>query len=180
MKDEHRAGVENVSRRAGAWVLLLTVPVALAGCGTNMPDLLYQTATAAGRVYLDQLLTDVVNAVAERAEQRDANALPSDDGEAGEDEADVIDDDSGAAGGGGSPFENLTGDPAAGEPLYASCAACHCADATGGCIAGASGLVGGSAETLDQFLRGDAPHPSSDLSDQEIVDLEAYLASLGG
>ena len=77
-------------------------------------------------------------------------------------------------------LEDLVGDPAAGEALYASCAACHCADASGGCLPTATGVVGVSAETLDEFLRGDAPHPPSDLTDQEIVDLEAYLASLGG
>jgi hypothetical protein len=39
--------------------------------------------------------------------------------------------------------------------------------------------VGVSREVLDGALRGSAPHPvRPNLTDQEIVDLEAYLGSL--
>jgi hypothetical protein len=43
-------------------------------------------------------------------------------------------------------------------------------------------VIGVSAETLNDFLRLETPHPGGkqDLTDQEIVDFEAYLASLGG
>jgi hypothetical protein len=41
-------------------------------------------------------------------------------------------------------------------------------------------VTGTSAQLLDEVLRGGGTHPPSDLTDQEIVDLEAYLAILGG
>jgi cytochrome c553 len=38
-----------------------------------------------------------------------------------------------------------------------------------------------TAETLDGVLRGDQPHPAKvELSDQDLADLQAYLASLAG
>jgi cytochrome c553 len=38
-----------------------------------------------------------------------------------------------------------------------------------------------TAETLDSVLRGDQAHPTkAELSDQDLADLEAYLASLAG
>ncbi|MGB2984628.1 MAG: hypothetical protein WBE26_01985 [Phycisphaerae bacterium] len=154
---------------------LVPLLVGLAGCGTNLNELLYQSASALGRTYLDLLLTDAANNVADALDED--GAPPSDEGE---DDGDTDDGNGDDEDGGGVSFDDLTGDPAAGEPLYASCAGCHCADASGGCLPGATGLVGASAESLDEFLRGGASHPSSDLTDQEIVDLEAYLASLGG
>jgi len=180
MKDEDRPGVGNASPRA---VVCLSFLVALAGpvgCGTNAEELLYQTTGAAGRTYLDLLLTDLANAVADRFDRVETASPPTDDEADEEEDADLVDDGDDVTNGDGSPFDDLTGDPTAGEPLCSSCAACHCADASGGCIPGATALVGVSAETLDEFLRGDAAHPSEDLTDQEVVDLEAYLASPGG
>jgi cytochrome c553 len=78
-------------------------------------------------------------------------------------------------------FDSLTGIAAQGESLFTeqSCMGCHCADATGGCVAGAPRVVGVAAETLDARLRGAATHPIKPLlTDQDIVDLEAFLASL--
>ena len=85
--------------------------------------------------------------------------------------------------GGGGGLENggTTGAPTAGEPIFASlgCAACHCADAIGGCALEAPSLVGVGSATLDELLRGDAAHPGGkfDLDDQGIADLAAFLAS---
>lgn len=162
--------------RVSGWPIgpaAIALALGIAGCGTNLDEILFQSATALGRTYIDLLLTDVANTLAER----DQDEEPVDGDQNGDDADDGNGDDDGTTDGG---FEDLVGDPAAGEPLYASCAACHCADASGGCLPSAPGVVGVSAETLDEFLRGDAPHPPSDLTDQEIVDLEAYLASLGG
>ena len=82
---------------------------------------------------------------------------------------------------GGGPT-GLTGDPAAGQTVFTAnnCAACHCADASGGCALSAPPIAGVTAETLDGVLRGDQAHPTKvELSDQDLGDLQAYLASLG-
>lgn len=84
----------------------------------------------------------------------------------------------GSADGGGS----TDGDAAAGEDVYTanSCGACHCADASGGCALDAPSLHDASAEMLNSRPRGDGEHTGGkfDLSDQDISDLGAYLASL--
>ena len=53
-------------------------------------------------------------------------------------------------------------------------------DAAGGCALDAPGLQGASADVLDSNLRGDDAHAGGkfELSDQDISDLEAYVASL--
>ena len=153
------------------------------GCGVNLNEILFQSASAAGRTYIDLLLTDFQNDLADRFDQDAGADDDQDDGDAdaGDDAAgDAGDDDAGDAGDtddGG--LDTLTGDPAAGEPLYASCAGCHCVDAAGGCLLDAPPIAGVDLETLDDFLRGDATHPAKpDLTDQELVDLQAFLASL--
>ena len=162
-----------------AAVTTLILLTGLVGCGTNWQDVLAQTGTAIGQTYVDLFLTDVANAVADRFDDEGTDDGQGDgaddtDGEDGNGtDQDGGDDDS------GGDLSGLTGDPAAGQTLYASCAGCHCADAVGGCLPTAPGLIGASAELNDEYLRGDATHPTKpDLSDQEIVDLAAYLASL--
>lgn len=144
----------------------------LAGCGSDLESILQQSVTAMGQTLLDQLITDVANDLADRLDQDDADA--ADDGDDDGDDADGDD-----AATDGASFDELTGDAAAGEPLYVSCGGCHCPDASGDCVPGSPALVGASAEALDEWLRGDAAHIAADLTDQEIVDLEAFLASLG-
>jgi cytochrome c553 len=62
-----------------------------------------------------------------------------------------------------------------------NCAGCHCADASGGCALSAPPIIGVTAEMLDSVLRGDQAHPTKvELSDQDLADLQAYLASLAG
>ena len=162
------------SVRRPTWLVGAFFAFALLGCGTNVSEILYQTSAAAGRTILDLWLTDLANQLADAAAEDDTP--PADDDQDGEGNGDG---DGGLAE--GADFADLTGDPAAGEPLFASCAGCHCADASGGCLPGATGLIGVNAETHDEFLRGDATHPTkADLTDQEIVDLVAYLDSLGG
>ena len=89
--------------------------------------------------------------------------------------------DGGNDGGGAVDFDSLTGVAARGEGLFTEqgCLSCHCADAMGGCAGGAPRVVGVAAETLDARLRGSETHPvKPSLADQDIVDLEAFLASL--
>ena len=171
-------------------MLLGVLCMGLGGCGTNLNELLYQTASSVGRTAFDLWLTDQANQLTDSDDNGDDDPTGGDDGDADDgdepDDADGDDGDDGDPGGddgGGIGGGDLTGDPSSGEIGYNSngCAACHCADATGGCALSAPGLIGVDAATLDDFLRGDASHPSkADLTDQQIVDLEAYLASIGG
>jgi mono/diheme cytochrome c family protein len=84
--------------------------------------------------------------------------------------------------GGTTTDGGLTGDAATGEMFYtgSACGACHCPDATGGCALDAPPLVGAELATLDDFLVGDSVHAGGkfDLTEQDLADLQAYLASL--
>jgi hypothetical protein len=156
------------------WLVGIIGPALLlgsVGCGTNIQEVLFQGGAAIGRTYVDLLLTDWANALADQEDQQDEQPDGGDDADDG---------DGGDGGDAGGNFDDLVGDPAAGEPLYASCGGCHCPDGSGDCLPGAGPVIGASAETLDEYLRGSAGHVPSALTDQEIVDLEAYLASLGG
>jgi len=78
--------------------------------------------------------------------------------------------------------ESPAGDAAAGESFYAAsgCAACHCADATGGCLPSAPALIGIAAELLEANLVGADAHVGGklDASAADLADLAAFLASL--
>ena len=150
--------------------LVVVCLLTLSACGTNFDEVLFQTAGATGRSFLDTLLTDLANTL---ADSFDSEGTPASEDEldGGEAPPQV-----------GPPLEELTGDPAAGEEIFASnnCAPCHCADAAGGCALSAPSLVGVATETLDDRLRGDVAHPGGkfNLTNQDIVDLQAYLSSL--
>ncbi|MFQ5591003.1 MAG: c-type cytochrome, partial [Phycisphaerae bacterium] len=60
------------------------------------------------------------------------------------------------------------------------CGACHCADAMGGCALDAPALVGVDLDTLTAMVVGEGAHPGGkfNLSDDDVADLQAYLASL--
>jgi mono/diheme cytochrome c family protein len=142
---------------------LLASTVIFAGCGSNVSQLLVQSATAVGQTLLDQWLTDLANALLEEGEGVDASDQP-DDASNGDAE---------------NPFEGLTGDAANGQALYADlCASCHCADAVGGCLLDAPGLLNAEATLLDAYVRGEEVHPiKRDLTDQDIADLAAFLVA---
>lgn len=84
----------------------------------------------------------------------------------------------GTGDGGGS----VDGDAAAGETIFTAngCGSCHCTDASGGCALAAPALPGVDDGTLDAVLRGDTPHTGGkhDLTDQDILDLQAYFDGL--
>ncbi len=157
-----------------ASLLVVVGLMCLPGCGTNFDEILYQTASATGRTFFDSLLTDLANTLADSFEGGDTP--PPGDGPNGDN------------GGGdpppsdGPPLDQLTGDPGAGEGIYVSngCAACHCADAGGGCALSAPSLVGVGTGTLDDRLRGDVDHPGGkfNFTNQDVVDLRAYLVAL--
>ena len=152
--------------RPVAW-LALALLAALPGCGTTAGDTLFNAASAAGTTAFDLFLTAAVNSLLDivNAPPPSSTTQPS----------------GGSGGGGGGNFGGLTGDSANGQSLFMAnnCAACHCADASGGCALSAPALVGVSAAQLDDRLRGTISHPGGKftLTDQEIVDLEAYLAA---
>ena len=179
----HPRVAADIAVRWPTWIVATGLLFGLMGCGTNLSEALYQTGAAAGRTFLDLWLTDVANTLADQAAQEDQPAA-GDEQAADDQEGDDQEDDAGEPGDGalnGGGFDDLIGDPVAGEALYVAnaCGACYCADAGGGCLAATPSAIGVSAETLDERLRGDATHSLKvDLSDQEIVDLQAYLGSL--
>ncbi len=82
-----------------------------------------------------------------------------------------------------SAILDLQGDATAGETVYAdNCASCHGADGTGqGEFPGIVGEVGegNESEVLAVVLNGQGNMPAFDsLSDQELADLLAFLATL--
>ncbi len=155
-------------RRKGRYVGIAGVLFIASACGTNFEQLLFESGSAIGRTYLDVLLTDFANALATSS---DPEPTPPDDGDNGDTEPDDP----------GNDPATLTGDSAVGEMLYGSngCASCHCPDATGGCALDAPTIVGVPAGDLNIHLRGPAPHPTKfNLSDQDLADLAAFLATL--
>jgi cytochrome c553 len=163
----------------GAVCLLGGFFVLLPGCGANLSEIFYQSVAAAGRTLLDQVLTDVANDLAEQGEDQ------PDEGD-GDGNGDGDDGDGNGGNGDGDgeepPPGDLTGDAARGETLFASsgCGGCHCADAVGGCLPGAPGLVNIALDVLTANLTGGDPHPTSpNVSNQDIADLQAFLTSLG-
>ena len=152
------------------------------GCGTNVDEILYHAFAATGRTALDIFLTDLANDLADRAEG-DAAALDDTDGDDGTGDGGDTDGGGDSDGGDAADGGSVGGDAAAGETIYVSngCGSCHCADASGGCALDAPALLDADFETLDEFLRGDSPHTGGkhDLTDQDILDLQAYLGGLG-
>jgi len=150
--------------------LLIGIASQVTGCGTDWQQVLIQESTAVGVTLVDRLLTEVANSLLDSLD------------EVGQPEpADTEPGDTGGEGGGAVDLDTLTGVEAQGESLFAEqgCTSCHCADAMGGCVGGAPGVVGVAAELLDGALRGAAAHPvKPSLTDQDVVDLEAFLASL--
>ena len=167
--------------KSRSWPLVLAaLAVPFAGCGTNLNEVLFQSGAATGRTLIDLWLTDFENRLADSLDRNGAAAgdggSTTDQGGGGSDQG------SGGGAGGGGGSVGLTGDPAAGQTVFRAnnCAACHCADASGGCALSAPPILGVTAGTLDSVLRGGQAHPVKlELSDQDLADLQAYLASLG-
>lgn len=162
-------------------VAAVAVSLAVAGCGSGAGELLRQTGAAAQRNFLDLLLTGLADALAAAPDQA---AESGGDGEPEADEEGQTDtpDESGDEVTGAVGLEALAGDVSTGEAVFIDngCAACHCDDAAGGCALDASSLLAVDVAAIDENLRGEDPHPvAAELSDQDIVDLQAYLASFG-
>lgn len=151
--------------RRALWLALIML-AGLPGCGTVAGDAFLNVATAASTSFFDQLLTAAVNGTLDLL---DPPPAPPTDEQPGD------------GNGGDGNLDGLIGNAANGRTLYTAnnCASCHCADAGGGCALNAPSLVGVGATELDDRLRGPASHPGGkfQLTDQEIVDLAAFLAS---
>lgn len=148
--------------RAALWLAPILIAV-MPGCSTVAGDALFNAATAAGTSVLDQLLTAAINGTLDLV-----NPPPTDEADDGSDSD--------------GNFEGLTGDAANGQALFTlfNCASCHCADGSGGCALSAPSLIGVGTTELDDNLRGQSIHLGgkfTQLTDQEIVDLMALLAS---
>ena len=132
-----------------------------------------RSLAATGRTLIDLWLTDFENRLADSLDRNGAAA-----GDSGS-----TTDQGGGSNGGGNGSTGLTGDPTAGQTVSTTnnCASCHCADASGGCALSAPPIAGVASDTIDARLRGDATHPLKiALSDQDLADLQAYLASHAG
>jgi mono/diheme cytochrome c family protein len=157
-----------------AIVSALILP-AVAGCGTNLNEALLLASESGARTLVDVLLSDLY------ADLPDLFTIPPVVGETTDDA------DDGNDGGDVGPGDGAVtdGDAETGGQVFTanSCAACHCADASGGCAASAPAVVGADVDTLRNRLQGDTPHTGgkfADLSAQDLADVEAFLADLGG
>jgi hypothetical protein len=131
----------------------------LAGCGTNLEEILFQNATALGRTAFDIFLTDVANDLADALE---CDGAPDDDGDDGDDGDDVDDGD-------GDDVDDGDG-PADGAALFSNnCAMCHGADGTG-----PPDVTGLSAADLSAGLES-AVHGSVSLTEDEVVAIAEFL-----
>ena len=132
------------------------------GCGTNVDALAEQYAYAAATMVFDQLLTAFANQVAESFEQ--PQPVPGDgDG-----------DDGGDGGNGGDG--NGEQDP--GEVAFTAkgCGACHGAEGEGGI--GPALACRDLMQEMDARFSGGQSHNGLTLTEQEIADVTAWLATL--
>ncbi len=148
------------------------------GCGTDINQALLLAGESGARTFLDVLISDFFSDLPELVSFPPGPGEPN-GGDSG--------DDAGTDAGDGAPTDGAGGDsPAeAGAAIYTanSCFACHCDDASGGCLPSAPDIVGRDSATLQEQLQGETPHTGGkfpDLTDQDIADLEAFLADDAG
>lgn len=143
-------------RRRSHLAAALLIGAAAGGCGALEPWLV-QTGEAGARVLLDLLITGAQNEILDALQ---TPPVPG-DGEPPPPDDPVL----------------------AGQEIYTAngCWVCHCEDARGGCALDAPSNRNAGFVLLDSILRGDAEHAGGkfNLSDQELQQLEAFLASLG-
>lgn len=142
--------------------LLLAI---VAGCGTNLDQVLEQLASAAGRTYLDLALTEVANNVVASLEpSEDSTATNSNDGQS---------QNGNESGNGGQNDQMDGGGGADGAALFAAdCASCHGADGASGFAPVITGF------TADELATGLAMsvHSSIELTDDDVAAIAAFLA----
>lgn len=170
-------------KRIARYAPLIALTIAF-GCGSRVNEALLAAFDAGARSAADVFLQDIYTDLPDLVTFPPAVALPSpEDTQPGDDGSNG---DAGADQGGGAdqtPADQLDGDSTAGSAFFMmnGCSACHCDDATGGCLAGAPSLLDVDTDTMRDFLLGDAVHPGgkfADLTEQGLADLAAYFADL--
>ena len=173
--------------RTRPWFLavILACGLCFAGCD-SLGEAAAQGTDAGLRALIDLLLTDLTNQVADSLNQDDEQdaddmADDSDDGaddtdDGTDDGADDDTDDTDGTDDGTDDGDDTSNDAAArGETLVAdNCAGCHGADGASGF---APDIQGASDEMITDRTGGAGGHASFELSEQDSVDIAAYLAS---
>jgi len=160
---------------------LLILPF-LVGCGSGLQQAIGAAAESGSRTFLDILLSDTLanlpdlfsfNGNGSTDNTGDTGGSGGDTGGTGGDTG------GGDTGGGGTGGTDLVGVAADGETLFMTdCASCHCGG-TADCGGGGIDLSGESYANIDAKLRGSGFHGGgkfTDFTDQDIADLEAFLA----
>lgn len=159
------------------------------GCGSGVSEALLLALESGARtavdVFISDLLTnlpDIVTTLPPIAgEPADGDDIVAGDGDSGDGNDDPGGGDLPDDGGGGE----LVANAASGEMTFVmnACGLCHCDDASGGCLSGSPDLRATDIETVREKLQGEPVHVGGkfpDLTQQELVDLVAFLADLGG
>lgn len=157
----------------------------VAGCGTDLGEALLFAGDSAGRTFIDVLISDFYSDAPELVTFPGRLGDATDDDAAPEETAADMDAEESA------PLEEediedivdleLAGDADRGVAVFTAnfCTACHCDDASGGCLPTAPDVRGTNVTTLQEKLQGDEPHVGGtfpDLTAQDLADLQAFLA----
>ncbi len=155
-----------------------------AGCGSGVQDAVLLAGESGARTFIDILISDIfadlpdlvtfppgVDTSADAVAETDVAT----DGGTGTDGAADTPTDSGGVGAG------LTGVASNGEALFSAngCSGCHC-PAADACTSGRINLHGVQAARIEEKTQSDLFHTGGkfpDLTEQDLVDLEAFFAS---
>ena len=177
----------------------------IAGCGTDLGDALLFAGDSASRTFVDVILSDFFSDAPDLVSFPGGSGDTATNGDEAVNDT-VVDDtpaDDTAADGTtaddtpqdtptdtepeqpAAPEDDttveLTGDADRGLAVFTAnfCTACHCDDASGGCLPTAPDLRGIGRSTLQEELQPDTTHVGGafpDITAQDIADLETFLA----
>jgi len=154
-------------------------------CGSGLNDALFFAFQGGSRTFLDVLVADFYSDLPNLFTLPPASGEP-DDGEDDGGGGDVDEGDGGEDGGDDAgDGAGLVGDAVTGLALYGTngCGICHCDDGAGECLPGSPNLQGSTVEENREALLGDSAHVGGkvpDLTEQDLADLVAFLADVGG
>lgn len=144
-------------------VLIASLSMLAAGCGTNLEEALFQTVSAAGRTFLDLALTDLANDVADSFEREESAPADQTGDDAGNDD-------------GGMDEDDATDGSADGAALFAAnCSACHGDDGASGFAPDISGFA---ADALTTGLALPT-HDAITMTEDEVAAIAAFFANGG-
>jgi len=156
------------------------IVLGVCGCGSGVRDAFLVAVESGTRTAADVFLSDLLTDLPDLVTLPPLAGEPT-TGDSGNSGQPPVDDNPG----GGDFTGGLMGDVAAGETLFGAlpCSGCHCADASGGCLAIAPNIQGIDVATIGEKLVGNAPHVGGkfpDLTGQDLADLSAFLDDLAG